>query len=42
MVTMNYVIRPFERRINTGYPMGIKLYLQTAKKIDRETENLDI
>ena len=33
---------PFEGNINPGYPTGIKLYLQSTKEIDKETDTLDI
>ena len=39
---VNYVLSPIEGNINTGYPKGIKLYLQETKDIDNETYKLDI
>ena len=39
---VKYVLSPFERKINTGYPQGINLYLQAKKEIDKEFDNLDI
>ena len=42
MADANDVISPFERNTNPGYPMGLKLYLQENKEIDKETEKLDI
>ena len=39
---VNYVIIPFKRNVNPGDPQGLKLYLQAAKEIDKESENLDI
>ena len=38
----NYVIGPFEGKINTGYTTGIKIYPQSTKEKNKETENLDI
>ena len=38
----NYVLITFEGNINTGYPQGIKIYLQAAKEIDKEVDKLDI
>ena len=32
---MNYVLRPFEGNIDTGYPQGIKIYPQATKEIDK-------
>ena len=42
MMDLNYMIIPFEGNINPGYPTGIKLYLQSTKEIDKETDTLDI
>ena len=42
MAAVNYVLSPFEGNINLGDPTGIKLYLQTIKEIDKETEKRDI
>ena len=39
---INYVLSPFEGNTNTGYPQGIKLYLQSTKKIDKEYDKLDV
>ena len=39
---MNYVLRPFKGNINIGYPTELKIYLQETKKIDKETDKLDI
>ena len=39
---VNYVIIPFEGNINTGYPTGIKLYLQATTEIGKEADKLDI
>ena len=30
---VNYILSLFEGSINTGYPEGLKLYLQAKKKI---------
>ena len=32
---INYVFSPFEGNLNPEDPMGIKLYLQAAKEIDK-------
>ena len=40
--SVNYVISLFKDNMNTGYPQGIKLYLQATKDIEREYEKLDI
>ena len=37
---INYMLRTFEGNINTGYPTGIKLYIQWTKWIDKETDKL--
>ena len=42
MADVNYILIPFEGRINPGYPTGIKLYFWATNKIDRETDKLDI
>ena len=42
IAVVNYVLRPFEGKINPGYPKGLKLYLQANKNIDKETDKLDI
>ena len=42
MKDMNDEISPFEGNLNHGYPMGLKLYLQATKDIDKETDKLDI
>ena len=34
----NYVLSSFEGNINTGYPHGIKLYIQSTKDIEKEYE----
>ena len=39
---VNHVLIPFEWKINTGYPQGIKIYLQSAQQIDKEYYKLDI
>ena len=39
---VNYVISPFEGNINHGYSIGIRLYLQYTKDIDKESDKLDI
>ena len=39
---VNHVLIPFEWKINTGYPQGIKLYIQAKKQIDKEAYKLDI
>ena len=39
---MNYVLSPFEGKINPGYPHGLKLYLKSTKEIDKESDKLDI
>ena len=33
---------PFEGNINSGYPTGLKLYLQETREIYKETYKLDI
>ena len=38
----NYVISPFEEEINTGYTTGIKIYPQSKKETNKETDKLDI
>ena len=35
---INYMLRTFEGNINTGYPTGIKLYLQATKEIYKESD----
>ena len=35
MADVNYVLSSFEGSINIGYLMGIKLYLQATKEIDK-------
>ena len=42
ILSVNYVLRPFEGNINPRYPMGIKLYLQATKEIDKETDKINI
>ena len=42
MAAVNYVPIPFERKMDPGDPTSFKLYLQTTKKIDKETDKLDI
>ena len=42
MAAVNYVLSPFEGNINTGYPTGLKIYLQATKYIDKETDKLDV
>ena len=39
---VNYVLIPFEGKINPGDPTGIKLHPQETKDIYKETEKLDI
>ena len=39
---VNYVLNPFEGNINTGYPQGIKIYLQATKEIGKRDDKLDI
>ena len=39
---INYVLSPFEEKINPGDPTGLKLYLQATKEIDKEADKLDI
>ena len=39
---VNYVLSPFEGKINPGYPHGLKLYLKSTKEIDKESDKLDI
>ena len=42
MVDVNYVLRPFDGKINPGDPMWLKVCLQVTKEIDKETDMLDI
>ena len=42
MTALNHVFIPFEGNVNPGDTMGIKLYLQETKEIDKETDKLDI
>ena len=35
VTAVNYALRPFGGNINTGYPQGIKLYLQATKDIEK-------
>ena len=42
MADMNDVLSPFEGNINTGDITVIKLYLQSTKEIDKETDKIDI
>ena len=42
MAAVNYVLRPFEGNINTGYPTGFKLNIQATKDIDKGTDKLNI
>ena len=39
---VNYLLRLFEGNINTGYPKGLKIDLQAAKDIYKESKKLDI
>ena len=39
---MNYVLIPSEGKINPGYPQGLKIYSQSTKEIDKESNKLDI
>ena len=39
---VKYFFCPFEGNKNTGYPQGLKLYLQATKYIYKESGNLDI
>ena len=39
---VNYVLSPFEGNTNTGYPQGIKLYLQGKKDTEKEADKLYI
>ena len=39
---INYVLIPFEGRINPGDTTGLKTYLQAKKEINRESDKLDI
>ena len=39
---VNYVLIPFEWNINTLNPQGIKLYLQSTKEMDKESDKIDI
>ena len=38
----NYVIIPFEGKINLGYPQGIKIYLQATKDTENKADKFDI
>ena len=42
MEDFNWVLIPFEGKINPGDPMGIKLYIQATNEIDKETDKIDI
>ena len=42
MAAVNYVLSPFEGNIDPGYPTGIKLYLQSTKDINKETDKINI
>ena len=42
MAAMNDVFSPFEGKINPGDTMGIKLYLQVTREIEKQTDNIDI
>ena len=42
MAAANDTITPFEGKINPVYPTGLKIYLQTTKEIDKETNKIDI
>ena len=42
MAAVNYVLRPFEGDINSGYPTELKLYLQATNEMDKENDKLDI
>ena len=41
MAAVFYFISPLEENIHPVDPMGLKIYLQAAKEIDKETEKLD-
>ena len=40
--TINYVLIQFEGNINHVDTTGLRLYLRSTKKIDKEAEKLDI
>ena len=39
---VNYVLSPFEGKINPGYLQGLKLYLQATNQKDKESGKLDL
>ena len=38
---MNYFLRSFEGIINPGDPQGLKIYLQSTKEIDKESDKIN-